>query len=107
MQIAPEKITREDIREYQRSSHTTAYANDVREGRQRNIRSEEKRKNFRQIVVTAITFSTEWVMLLKILCALAGGFVMNQTSHKSSAMMRRYIREGSLFIENAAAGVGL
>jgi site-specific recombinase XerD len=33
--------------------------------------------------------------------------IMNQTGHKSSAMMRRYIREGTLFTENAAAGVGL
>jgi integrase len=33
--------------------------------------------------------------------------IMNQTGHRSSAMMRRYIREGSLFTENAAAGVGL
>ena len=33
--------------------------------------------------------------------------IMNQTGHKSTAMVRRYIREGSLFRENAAAGVGL
>jgi hypothetical protein len=32
---------------------------------------------------------------------------MNQTGHRSAAMVRRYIREGSLFNENAAAGVGL
>jgi integrase len=30
-----------------------------------------------------------------------------QTSHKSMAILRRYIREGSLFRENAAAAVGL
>jgi site-specific recombinase XerD len=33
--------------------------------------------------------------------------IMNQTGHKSVAMVRRYIREGSLFRENAAAVVGL
>jgi integrase len=33
--------------------------------------------------------------------------IMNQTGHKSSAMVRRYIRDGSLFRENAAARVGL
>jgi integrase len=33
--------------------------------------------------------------------------IMNQTGHKSVNMVRRYIREGSLFRENAAAGVGL
>jgi integrase len=33
--------------------------------------------------------------------------IMNQTGHRSTAMVRRYIREGSLFSENAAAGVGL
>ncbi len=32
---------------------------------------------------------------------------MNQTGHKSVAVARRYIREGSLFRENAAAAVGL
>jgi hypothetical protein len=32
---------------------------------------------------------------------------MNQTGHRSTTMVRRYIREGSLFSENAAAGVGL
>jgi hypothetical protein len=32
---------------------------------------------------------------------------MQQTGHKSSEMVRRYIREGSLFRENAAAVVGL
>ena len=30
-----------------------------------------------------------------------------QTGHKSMAILRRYIREGSLFRENAAAAVGL
>ena len=33
--------------------------------------------------------------------------IMNQTGHKSVAVARRYIREGSLFRENAAAAVGL
>ncbi len=33
--------------------------------------------------------------------------IMNQTGHRSAAMVRRYIRVGSLFCENAAAGVGL
>ena len=30
-----------------------------------------------------------------------------QTGHKGTAMLRRYIREGSLFRENAASAVGL
>ena len=30
-----------------------------------------------------------------------------QTGHQSMAILRRYIREGSLFRENAAARVGL
>jgi hypothetical protein len=30
-----------------------------------------------------------------------------QTGHRSTAILRRYIREGSLFRENAAAAVGL
>jgi len=33
--------------------------------------------------------------------------IMNQTGHRSTEILRRYIREGSLFRENAAAGVGL
>jgi integrase len=33
--------------------------------------------------------------------------IMNQTGHRSSAMVRRYIRDGSLFRENAVAKVGL
>lgn len=33
--------------------------------------------------------------------------IMNQTGHRSAAMVRRYIRDGSLFRENAAAAVGL
>jgi site-specific recombinase XerD len=33
--------------------------------------------------------------------------IMNQTGHKSVVMVRKYIREGSLFRDNAAAGVGL
>lgn len=33
--------------------------------------------------------------------------IMNQTGHRSLPTLRRYIREGSLFRENAAAAVGL
>ncbi len=33
--------------------------------------------------------------------------IMNQTGHRSLKMVRRYIREGSLFRENAAARLGL
>ena len=33
--------------------------------------------------------------------------IAEQTGHKSTAMLRRYIREGSLFRENAAGAVGL
>ena len=33
--------------------------------------------------------------------------ILQQTGHKTTAMLRRYIREGSLFRENAAAAVGL
>jgi integrase len=33
--------------------------------------------------------------------------IMAQTGHKSVNMVRRYIRDGSLFRENAAAKVGL
>jgi integrase len=33
--------------------------------------------------------------------------IQEQTGHKSLLILRRYIREGSLFRENAAAGVGL
>ncbi len=33
--------------------------------------------------------------------------IMNQTGHKSLTMVRRYIREGSLFRDNAAARLGL
>jgi site-specific recombinase XerD len=33
--------------------------------------------------------------------------IMAQTGHRSTAMVRRYIRDGSLFRENAAAKVGL
>jgi site-specific recombinase XerD len=33
--------------------------------------------------------------------------IMNQTGHKSTTMVRRYIRDGSLFRENAAGSVGL
>lgn len=33
--------------------------------------------------------------------------IQDQTGHKSLLIVRRYIREGSLFRENAAAGAGL
>ena len=33
--------------------------------------------------------------------------IMAQTGHRSVTMLRKYIREGSLFLENAAAKVGL
>jgi integrase len=33
--------------------------------------------------------------------------IMNQTGHRSVTTMRRYIREGNLFRENAAEGLGL
>jgi len=33
--------------------------------------------------------------------------IMNQTGHRSLPTLRRYIRDGSLFRENAAAAVGL
>lgn len=33
--------------------------------------------------------------------------IMAQTGHRSVAMVRRYIRDGSLFTENAAASIGL
>ena len=33
--------------------------------------------------------------------------IMNQTGHRSTAMLRRYIRDASLFRENASASVGL
>jgi site-specific recombinase XerD len=33
--------------------------------------------------------------------------IANQTGHKGTAMLRRYVREGSLFRENAASAVGL
>ena len=33
--------------------------------------------------------------------------IANQTGHKGTAMLRRYIREGSLFRQNAASAVGL
>lgn len=43
--------------------------------------------------------------------AAAGGAseraIMNQTGHRSAAMVRRYIRDASLFRENAAAACGL
>ena len=33
--------------------------------------------------------------------------IMRQTGHRSTAMLRRYIRDGSLFRSNSAAGLGL
>ena len=33
--------------------------------------------------------------------------IMRQTGHRSLAMVRRYIRDGSLFRENPAAKLGL
>ncbi len=33
--------------------------------------------------------------------------IQDQSGHRSLAVMRRYIRDGSLFRENAAAKVGL
>jgi integrase len=33
--------------------------------------------------------------------------IMAQTGHRSVSMVRRYIRDGNLFRENAAAKVGL
>jgi integrase len=33
--------------------------------------------------------------------------IMNQTGHRSVTTVRRYIRDGNLFRENAAAGLGL
>jgi integrase len=33
--------------------------------------------------------------------------IMNQTGHRSVAVLRRYIRRGSLFTDNAAARLGL
>ena len=33
--------------------------------------------------------------------------IANQTGHRGTAMFRRYIREGSLFRENAASAIGL
>jgi hypothetical protein len=33
--------------------------------------------------------------------------IMQQTGHKNTSLLRRYIRESSLFRENAASVVGL
>lgn len=33
--------------------------------------------------------------------------IMDQTGHRSTATLRKYIRQGELFLENAAAGLGL
>jgi integrase len=41
------------------------------------------------------------------MAGLSERVIMQQTGHKNTAMLRRYIREGSLFRENAAAEVGL
>jgi hypothetical protein len=32
---------------------------------------------------------------------------MRQTGHRSTTMLRRYIRDGSLFRSNSAAAIGL
>jgi hypothetical protein len=32
---------------------------------------------------------------------------MRQTGHKSADMVARYVRDASLFLDNAAAGIGL
>ena len=34
-------------------------------------------------------------------------FIMHQTGHKTVATLRRYIRSGEIFRENAAAGLGI
>jgi integrase len=41
------------------------------------------------------------------MAGLSERVIMQQTGHKNTEMLRRYIREGSLFRENAAAAVGL
>ncbi len=33
--------------------------------------------------------------------------IMNQTGHRSEAMVRKYIREANIFVDNAAMGIGL
>jgi hypothetical protein len=33
--------------------------------------------------------------------------IMKQTGHKSTAMVRKYIQDGALFEDNAAAEIGL
>jgi integrase len=33
--------------------------------------------------------------------------IMRQTGHKSADMVARYVRDASLFLDNAAAGIGL
>jgi len=33
--------------------------------------------------------------------------IMNQTGHRSTAMVRKYIRDGSIFRDNSAARLGL
>jgi len=33
--------------------------------------------------------------------------IMSQTGHRSTTILRRYIRDGNLFRENAAEGLGL
>jgi hypothetical protein len=49
----------------------------------------------------SIAYTREWSL------QQAEWVIMAQAGHKSSDMVRRYIREGSLFRENAAAEVGL
>ena len=44
--------------------------------------------------------------LLRQVAEEAERVIANTTRHKGTAMLRRYIREGSLFTENAAAKVG-
>ena len=54
--------------------------------------------------------SERWRSGLATSAASAGASkrsIMNQTGYRSTAMVRRYIREGSLFRENAAAVLGL
>jgi hypothetical protein len=69
---------------------------------------------------TAKAFSKSSKVVVKIHLALRAGHatsaaiagasersIMNQTGHRSVQMVRRYIREGSLFRENSAGKLGL
>lgn len=50
------------------------------------------------------------LLLLATSAAMAGvseRLIMQQTGHRSERMVRRYIRDGNLFRENAAGQVGL